>query len=92
MEELALRHPELSPHFALEIIRPHRMDEMTVRIERREDVTLEQAEDAAKRLQHDIKTKIGSSCRIEVLDPDVLPRSMGKIRRIYDHRPKNTES
>lgn len=91
VEELALRHPELSPHFALEITRPNRMDEMTVRIERREEVTIEVAEGAAKKLQYDIKTKIGSSCSIEVLDPDVLPRSMGKIRRIYDHRPKATD-
>lgn len=91
VEELALRHEALSPHFALEITRPNRMDEMTVRIERRDDVTMEQAEEAAKKLQHDIKTKIGSSCRIEVLDPEVLPRSMGKIRRIYDHRPKASE-
>lgn len=88
VEELALRHEALSPHFALHIDRPNRMDEMTVRIERREDVTIEVAEEAARRLQHDIKTKIGSSCRIEVLDPDSLPRSMGKIRRIYDNRPK----
>lgn len=92
VEELALQQPELSPHFALELTRPGRMDEMTVRIERREDATMEQAEDAGKRLLHEIKTKIGSSCRIEVLDPDVLPRSVGKIRRIYDYRnkPKGT--
>ena len=72
---------------------PGRMGEMTVRIERREEFTLEAAEEAGKRLLHDIKTKIGSTCRIEVLDPDVLPRSVGKIRRIYDYRnkPKGNE-
>lgn len=86
IEELALQIPELSPHFTLELTRPNRMDEMTIRIERREDASVEAGEAAAKILLHQIKTKIGSTCGIEVVDPDTLPRSMGKLRRIYDHR------
>ena len=38
IEEIALRIPELSPHFQLELTRPEgqRMDQLTVKIERRE--------------------------------------------------------
>ncbi|MFP3468114.1 phenylacetate--CoA ligase, partial [Leifsonia sp. SIMBA_070] len=32
IEEIALRVPALSPHFQLELTRPDRMDELTVRI------------------------------------------------------------
>lgn len=88
IEELALHHRELSPHFQLVLTRPERMDQMTVRIERRETVTVEAAEGAAKKLQYDIKTKVGSSCTITVEEPGALQRSSGKIRRIFDERPK----
>ena len=39
IEEIALRIPELSPHFQLELTRPEgqRMDQLTVKIERRDD-------------------------------------------------------
>ena len=41
IEEIALRIPELSPHFQLELTRPEgqRMDQLTVKIERRDNVT-----------------------------------------------------
>ena len=86
IEELALSIPALSPHFTLEITRPHRMDQMTVNIERREEVTVEVAEEGAKKLVHEIKTKIGSACSINVCEPGSLARSSGKLRRVYDLR------
>ncbi|WP_181954236.1 phenylacetate--CoA ligase family protein [Kocuria coralli] len=88
IEELALQIPSLSPHFQLVLTRPDRMDQMSVRIERREDVAREVAEEGAKRLQHEIKTKIGSSAAILIEEPGALQRSSGKIRRIFDERPK----
>lgn len=86
IEELALQIPSLSPHFTLEITRPNRMDQMAVNIERREEVTLEVAQEGAQRLVKEIKTKIGSSCSINVCEPGTLARSSGKLRRVYDLR------
>jgi phenylacetate-CoA ligase len=86
IEEIALRIPGLSPHFQLEITRPNRMDELTVKIERRDDCNADDAAAAAKNLQQQIKIHIGSSCRIEVAEPGSLARSSGKLRRIYDLR------
>src|SRR5439155_1491770 len=37
IEELILRVPGLSPHFQLVLSRPHRLDELTVRVEARVD-------------------------------------------------------
>ena len=88
IEELALQIPTLSPHFTLEITRPNRMDQMTIHIERREEATLEQAQEGGKKLLHDIKTKIGSSATIDIAEPGTLARSSGKLRRVYDHRDK----
>ncbi|EMY34570.1 phenylacetate-CoA ligase [Arthrobacter crystallopoietes BAB-32] len=89
IEEIALRIPGLSPHFQLEITRPNRMDELTVKIERRDDCTPEVAAAAAKDLQKQIKIHVGSSCRIDVVEPNSLARSSGKLRRIYDLRNLN---
>ncbi len=86
IEELALRVAGLSPHFQLEITRPNRMDELAVKIERRDDCTSERALAAAGELQNLIKIHVGSSCRIDVMDPESLPRSVGKLKRIHDLR------
>ncbi|MGM0928504.1 MAG: phenylacetate--CoA ligase PaaK [Actinomycetota bacterium] len=86
IEEIALRIPGLSPHFQLEITRPHRMDELTVKIERREDCTPAMAVEASRELQRQIKIHVGSSCKIVVSDPGTLARSSGKLRRVYDLR------
>ena len=88
IEELALQEPALSPHFTLEITRPGRMDQMAVNIERRDDATMEEAQACAAHLQKEIKTKIGSACTINVVDPETLARSSGKLKRIYDLRDK----
>jgi phenylacetate-CoA ligase len=42
----------------------------------------------ARELQHRIKTLIGVSCKIDVMDPGGIERSLGKARRVIDNRPK----
>lgn len=90
IEEIALRIPALSPHFQLELTRPEgqRMDELTVRIEPREGTSIADAEAAASQLSEQIKIHIGSSCAVSVAEVGSLARSSGKLKRIYDLRPK----
>lgn len=86
IEEIALKIPGLSPHFQLEITRPDRMDQLAVKIERRDDCSADEAVKAGKELQRLIKIHVGSSCAIDVVEPGSLARSSGKLRRIYDLR------
>ncbi|ALE93124.1 phenylacetate--CoA ligase [Arthrobacter alpinus] len=88
IEEIALRIPALSPHFQLELTRTGRMDAMTIRIEPRENTTPQERASAGLLLKTQIKIHVGSSCAIEVVEPGTLERSNGKLRRIYDNRPK----
>ncbi|MGA7204005.1 MAG: phenylacetate--CoA ligase PaaK [Specibacter sp.] len=88
IEEIALRIPALSPHFQLELNRTGRMDEMTVHIEPRENTTPAERAAAGLALKAQIKIHVGSSCTIDVVEPGSLARSSGKLRRIYDNRPK----
>ena len=88
IEEIALRIPALSPHFQLELTRTGRLDQLTIHIEPRENTSAEERTGAAATLQHHIKATIGSSCTVDVVEPGSLARSNGKLRRIYDNRPK----
>jgi phenylacetate-CoA ligase len=85
IEELILRTPGLAPHFQLVLTRPGRMDEMTVRVERRPDAAADT--DAGARLAGLVKAAIGVSARVEVVEPEGIERSLGKARRIVDNRP-----
>jgi phenylacetate-CoA ligase len=87
VEELVLQQPALSPHFTLVLTRPERLDVLTVRVETRpEGVSAADREAAGAALEHAVKARIGVSCTVEVIDPDTLERSMGKLRRVYDQR------
>ncbi|HEX6336584.1 MAG TPA: phenylacetate--CoA ligase PaaK [Jiangellaceae bacterium] len=86
VEELILRTPELSPHFQCWLSRPGRMDEMTVKVERRREVESGAAATAGRELQHLIKSTIGVTVGVEVVEPESIERSMGKMRRIVDQR------
>src|SRR4051812_19920530 len=87
VEELLLTLPALSPHFQCVLRRPGTLDEMTVRVERRTDARAEDGAAAGVELRRLVKATIGVSVAIEVVDPDSIERSVGKMRRIVDERP-----
>ena len=88
VEELILGIPALSPHFQLHLSKRGNMDAMTVHVERRPDATPADAEAAGTQLVAQVKNTIGVSVGIVVEDPDTIERSMGKMRRIVDERPR----
>jgi phenylacetate-CoA ligase len=88
VEELILSIPALSPHFQLHLMRPGRMDAMTVRVERRPDATTADAEAAGAQLSAMIKNTIGVTAATWIQDPGTIERSLGKMRRIIDERPR----
>jgi phenylacetate-CoA ligase len=86
IEELILRTPELAPHFQCVLTRDGRLDAMTVKVERRPGVAPEAAEPAGRALATLVKNTVGVSITVEVIAPDGVERSMGKMRRIIDQR------
>src|SRR5208282_5583436 len=87
IEELIMGIPALSPHFQLHLTREGRMDELTVRVERRTGTTASDAAEAGTQLSARVKNTSGVTVTTNVLEPDSVERSMGKMRRIVDHRP-----
>ncbi|MBB4159114.1 phenylacetate--CoA ligase PaaK [Streptomyces cinereoruber] len=86
IEEIVLRTPAVAPHFQLRLTREGRLDALTVRVEARADATPGQRVEAARTIAAAVKDGIGVSVGVEVVDPETLERSVGKIRRIVDLR------
>jgi phenylacetate-CoA ligase len=86
IEEHVLGTPALSPHFQLVVRRPERLDEMIVRVEARADADAAQRAAAGAKLTAAVKDSVGVTVEVEVVEPDTLERSVGKLRRVIDQR------
>ncbi|MFJ8777270.1 phenylacetate--CoA ligase PaaK [Streptomyces microflavus] len=90
IEEIVLRTPAVAPHFQLRLTRRGRLDALTVRAEARADATAADREKAALAIAAAVKDGVGVSVGVEIVDPESLERSVGKIRRIVDLRESGT--
>jgi len=88
IEELILGVDGLSAQFQCVLDRPGRLDQLTVRVEGRPDFPAELRVGAAAGLTRQIKNRIGVNVLVEVLEPESIERSVGKARRLLDHRAK----
>jgi phenylacetate-CoA ligase len=87
VEELILRVPGLAPHFQLVLSRPHRLDELTVRVESRVDAASQAARArSAAELARLVKASVGVTVSVDVVEPDQVERSAGKAQRVVDLR------
>jgi phenylacetate-CoA ligase len=88
IEELILRQPELSAQYLIEVIRDGHLDALMVRVElapgRAIDATVSAA--AAETLRRNVKAYVGISVDVRICEPNELPRSTGKARRVVDRR------
>ncbi|MEU5182606.1 phenylacetate--CoA ligase PaaK [Streptomyces longwoodensis] len=91
VEEIVLRTPGVAPHFQLRLTREGRLDALTVRAEARPDASPEDRVTAARAIAAAVKDGIGVSVAVEIVDPESLERSVGKIRRIVDERVERNE-
>ncbi|WP_069735076.1 phenylacetate--CoA ligase PaaK [Streptomyces sp. EN27] len=90
IEEIVLRTPAVAPHFQLRLSRDGRLDALTVLAEARADATADERERAARGIAAAVKDGVGVTVNVEVVDPETLERSVGKIRRIVDLREKES--
>ncbi|MBC7501157.1 MAG: phenylacetate--CoA ligase [Herminiimonas sp.] len=86
IEELILKQPGLSPHYQCVLSKDGPMDALTVRVEARSDMPLALRTAAEAALMHDIKTYIGTSAQVVVLETGGIERSVGKAKRVVDQR------
>ena len=84
IEEILLAVPGLAPHYQLEVSRPDRLDQLHVVVEA--DPAASDRAAAAETLAARVKTLIGVTVTVEVVDPESVPRSLGKAVRLKDLR------
>jgi phenylacetate-CoA ligase len=89
IEELICAMMSLAPHYLLVLDKDGPLDCLTVRVELNPDMRETDRHTVAHELQHAIKSYVGVSAAIEILDPYAIERVVvGKARRVLDRRPK----
>lgn len=86
IEEQILRIPELIPNYQIHICKQGHLDTLHIRTEMRKDTPLNISYQLANQLKAQIKTIVGISVSVEVLNEGSLPRSEGKAQRVFDIR------
>ena len=93
IEEQILRDKRLSGTYQIVLTRNGHLDDVEVRCELQREWSHKlgpaDVQAIAREVQHHIKTIIGISTKVSVMDFDTLPRTQtGKARRVWDERPK----
>jgi phenylacetate-CoA ligase len=88
IEEVVLRTAGLAPHFQLVLRTEGRLDALTVRVEARPDCPFGRRAAAGAEVVAAVKDHVGVTVTCEVIDPDTLERSVGKLQRLKDLRTR----
>ena len=93
IEEILLKNANLCSHYQIVVTREHFLDELDVFVElqpeRASQIGAEQRDDIAHDVAHHIKSMVGVSAKIHVVDPENVERVVvGKARRVIDKRTK----
>lgn len=88
IEEQVLKCSALAPHYEIEVYKEGNLDCVDIRTELKPGTSdsSEIRATAAKELAHHIKSYIGISTRIHVVEANSIARSEGKAKRVFDRR------
>ncbi len=87
IEEIICKDERLTPHYFCEIRRPKVMDELTIVAEAKPDFSDDHIRShIGNELQKNIKNLCGVSTKVDVREPEGIPRSAGKAKRVFDFR------
>ena len=89
IEELILKQPMLSPHYQIEVWRDGHLDAVNVNVEIKREYRYRlpvDKEHVANTLQHHIKSFIGISAQVRIVEIGAIERSLGKACRVVDKR------
>lgn len=89
IEAVMLTYSQVEPHYIIVIDRVDNLDRMTVKVEMSSAFfsdSVKDIENIERKLAGDIASITGVHARIVLCEPRSLPRSEGKIKRVYDER------
>ena len=89
IESVLMEMSETTPHYQLIINRENNLDTMEIRVEIDEKSwsdSIRELEAIRHRIDHNIKSLLGLSANIKLVEPNSIERSEGKAKRIIDNR------
>lgn len=89
IESVLMEMSETTPHYQLIIKRENNLDTMEVLVEIDEknwSDSIRDLEGIRHRIDHNIKSTLGISAKVRLVEPHSIERSEGKAKRVIDHR------
>ncbi len=89
IESILMQYEEVAPHYVIIVDRKKALDTLEVQVE----ITQQLFSDEVRKLQElegkiekDIKETLGISCKVKLVEPKSIERSVGKAKRVIDKR------
>jgi phenylacetate-CoA ligase len=79
----------VEPHYQIVVEREGNLDSMSVQVEVSEGLFSDEIrvlENLTKKIQADVKSLLGVTCKIKLVEPKTIQRSEGKAQRVIDNR------
>ncbi len=77
------------PHYQIVLTREHDLDQMEVQVEVTPEVFSDEVrglEQFRAQLSHALENTLGLRCKVSLVEPNTIERSMGKAKRVMDKR------
>jgi phenylacetate-CoA ligase len=89
VEKVLMNIPEVGNNYVIVLTRENNIDDMVVRVEVTDTVFVENVREldrVRRRIAHDLKSELLITPKVELVQPNGLPRSEGKALRFIDRR------
>jgi phenylacetate-CoA ligase len=88
IESVLMKHPEVGGNWRMILSTTNEMDNLTVEVETKEQLTQIDSMNLEKQLINDIKAVLVFTPQVEVLPPNTIPETGLKAKRVIDNREK----
>jgi phenylacetate-CoA ligase len=92
IESLLLDIEEVEPQYMLIVRKKGYLDQLIVKVEAKKEAYeagTQKRKEVENKIQRHIKSVMGVTVDVNLLEPKLLTRSEGKAKRVIDERPKN---
>ena len=89
IESVLMQHEGVAPHYVIIVDRKKALDELEVQVEVTEELfsdKVKELQQLEKQIERNIKETLGVSCKVKLVEPKTIERSMGKAKRVIDKR------
>jgi phenylacetate-CoA ligase len=89
VESVLMKMPELGDNYQLIIDREHELDRMTVKAEVSDKIHKDKQADLTqlkRKVERALRSGLDLSVDVELVEPNTIPRSEGKAKRVIDNR------